>query len=70
MKCLSQSARLHCNHHFQMLFRYSRLNKGAYLDKEAQVDVFRLRLGPVDLAILLVADVDTLKDEEVLCLGL
>ena len=35
----------------------------AYLDKQAQVDVLGLGLGPVDLAILLVADVDTLEED-------
>ena len=34
----------------------------AYLDKQAQVDILGLGLGPVDLAILLVADVDTLEE--------
>ena len=35
----------------------------AYLDKQAQVDILGLGLGPVDLAILLVVDVDTLNCE-------
>ena len=33
----------------------------SYLDKQAQIDVLGLGLGPVDLAILVVPDVDTLK---------
>jgi hypothetical protein len=42
----------------------------AYLDKQAQVDILGLRLGPVDLAILLVADVDTLENERQVNYGL
>ena len=32
-----------------------------YLNKQSQVDVIGLRAGPADLAVFLVADVDTLK---------
>ena len=32
-----------------------------YLNKQSQVDVIGLGAGPADLAVFLVADVDTLK---------
>ena len=34
----------------------------SYLNKEPQVDILGLRLGPVDLAVLFVRDVDALED--------
>ena len=33
----------------------------SYLDEEPQVDILRLGLGPMDLPILLVGDIDALE---------
>jgi hypothetical protein len=62
----NQSARLHVNHHvyifkevaFEAVFEAV---CRSYLDEKTQVDIVGFGLSPVDLSVLLVADIDTLK---------